>query len=172
MGSLLGAGKATAGMAFGTAMYSSDSPISRILGSGAMGAVGGVPGILGGLAIGALSEGIMALTSSSDSATESIKAQTEAQKEASDKAAEAAGTFAELAERLSAAEFVAKKGGIVDDLVKANPGMKGTREEAALKAAGRKDFCSSSGSFHGKSVSKTSVHLSGRWFGPRGWPWL
>ena len=151
---LLGFGKSAGktagglgGMMVGSNMYSSDNAMTRILGSGAMGVIGGVPGVIGGLAIGALSEGIAMLTSSSDDATEAIKAQAEAQKEASDKAAEAAGTFAELAERLSAAEFVAKKGGIVDDLMKANPGMKGTREEAALKAAGRKDFAAAKAAF-------------------------
>ena len=92
------------------------------------------------------------------------------------KRAEASGTFAELAERLSAAEFVAKKGGIVDDLVKANPGMKGTREQAALKLQlEEKIFGAAQAAFTARASQRqafTSAGIAQIGFGPRGWPWL
>lgn len=131
-----GMGLGFAGMGAGTTLMGAfDNPVSRVAGSALTGIGGGLPGmaIMGG--VGILSEVVTALSSTSEDASEKLKEQIAAQKEANDAAKESAVAFGEVAESLSAAEFVTRKEQTIGDLSKAFPSMLGGQEYKNLLKA-------------------------------------
>jgi TP901 family phage tail tape measure protein len=138
----------TAGM---TALGGSDSLMGSMASYGMMGIGGGLPGMLGMAGVGALMHGfpkvIDHFTSSSKDASESLKEQIAAQKEANDAAKESVVAFGEVAESLSAAEFVTRKEQVIGDLSKAFPSMIGSKEYKDLLKADKGNFGQVSSAF-------------------------
>jgi molybdenum-dependent DNA-binding transcriptional regulator ModE len=138
----------TAGM---TALGGSDSLMGSMASYGMMGIGGGLPGMLGMAGVGALMHGfpkvIDHFTSSSKDASESLKEQIAAQKEANDAAKESVVAFGEVAESLSAAEFVTRKEQVIGDLSKAFPSMIGSKEYKDLLKANKGNFGQVSSAF-------------------------
>jgi hypothetical protein len=138
----------TAGM---TALGGSDSLMGSVASYGMMGIGGGLPGMLGMAGVGALMHGLPKaidhFTSSSKDASEKLKEQIAAQKEANDAAKESAVAFGEVAESLSAAEFVTRKEQVIGDLSKAFPSMIGSKEYKDLLKANKGNFGQVSSAF-------------------------
>jgi len=110
--------------------------------------MGGLPGVLGGLGLGVLTEAISFLGASSDDAADALKQQVEAQNEAAAAAKESALAFGEAAERMSVAEFVVRKQGELRRIAKVHPEMVNTPEYRALGSATKENFGALSKNFY------------------------
>ena len=143
-----GMGLGFAGMGAGTTLMGTfDNPVGRVAGSALTGIGGGLPGVLAMGGVGILSEVVTALSSTSEDASEKLKEQIAAQKEANDAAKESVVAFGEVAESLSAAEFVTRKEQVIGDLSKAFPSMIGSKEYKDLLKADKGNFGQVSSAF-------------------------